>query len=164
MKRVILVRHAKAVPYGYDDDINRKLKDSGKEDAKKVSAKLKEDKVFPDLIISSPAKRAFKTAKIYVETLDYSKKRIHVEEDLYDGMTTSDFIDLLRDLPEKAETVFFFGHNPTFQYLAHNLLRFFNSDMPTCSTVAIDFDIDNWEKVASREGVAAFHLKPREYR
>lgn len=30
MKRVIIVRHGKAVPYGYDDDFNRDLQDREK--------------------------------------------------------------------------------------------------------------------------------------
>lgn len=164
MKSVILVRHAKAVHYGYEDDFNRKLTDRGKADAKLLSKRLKISKAIPELMISSPAKRALKTAKIYAENLDYPKKKILIEEDFYDGLTTSDFIDLLRNLPEDAQTVYFFGHNPTIQYLANNLLRFFNSDMPTCSTIGIDFNIDSWKKVTSREGIASFHLKPRDFK
>ena len=63
MKRVIIVRHAKSVPYGYDDDFNRDLKyPRGFSDAAKVSGEFRKQQVFPDLIISSPAKRALKTA------------------------------------------------------------------------------------------------------
>ncbi len=42
MKRVIIVRHAKSVPYGYDDDFHRDLTDRGIHDAEKISSKLKE--------------------------------------------------------------------------------------------------------------------------
>lgn len=161
MKRVVMVRHAKAVPYGYDDDFNRGLKDRGKLDADKLSLKLKEDGIVPDLIISSPAKRALKTASIYAKNLNYQENKILIEDDLYDGVTTQEFIDILRALPEKTQTIFVFGHNPTVYYLCNNLLKFFNSDMPTCSTVAIDFDIENWKGVSAREGSLAFQLIPR---
>ncbi|MGD9930405.1 MAG: histidine phosphatase family protein [Mangrovibacterium sp.] len=164
MKRVVLVRHAKAVPYGYEDDFDRKLRSSGKEDAKLLSSKLKEDKVTPDLIISSPAKRAVKTAEIYAETFHYPIPKIQLEEDLYEGVTTQDFIDILREISEEVQTVFIFGHNPTIYYLANNLVRFFNSDMPTCSTVGIDFKIDCWKDISARDGELSFHLVPRNLR
>ncbi len=113
MKRIVIVRHAKAVPYGYDDDLNRKLRRQGKEDAKIVSMALKEDRIIPDLIISSPAKRAFKTATIFAETLRYPVSRIMIEDELYEGLTTQDFIEIIRNLPEDMQTVFVFGHNPS---------------------------------------------------
>ncbi len=164
MKRVVIVRHAKAVPYGYEEDFSRKLRSSGKEDASLISTKLKEDKIIPELIISSPAKRALKTAKIYAETFHYPVSQIQLEEDLYEGITTTDFIDMLREIPETVETVFVFGHNPTIYYLTNNLVRFFNSDMPTCSTVGIEFKIDNWKEISSRGGELVFHLMPRSLR
>jgi phosphohistidine phosphatase len=74
MKRVVLVRHAKAVAYGYEDDFNRDLRDSGVIDAQRVSNELKARGVFPDKIISSPALRALKTARIFAETFNLKKK------------------------------------------------------------------------------------------
>lgn len=161
MKRLVIVRHAKAVPYGYEDDFNRKLKQTGKDDAAGLSSKLKTMGIVPDLIISSPAKRAFGTAKIYAKTFDYTKDKIQKEKDLYDGLTTQDFIEMLRIIPDEVNTVFVFGHNPTVHYLTNNLLRFFNSDTPTCSTAGIEFNVDSWTKIDSRQGELAFHLKPR---
>ncbi|WP_163717989.1 SixA phosphatase family protein [Mangrovibacterium lignilyticum] len=164
MKRVVIVRHAKATPYGYEDDFNRKLRTSGREDAETVSQKLKALGFSPDLFISSPAKRAYSTAKIYARTFEYEKDNIQKEEELYDGLTTQDFIDMLQLLPDKIETVFVFGHNPTIHYLINNLVRSFNSDTPTCSTAVIEFKVDTWKNIASREGDLAFHLKPKAYR
>ncbi len=164
MKQLVIVRHAKAVPYGYEDDFSRKLKDRGKLDALLLSSKLIEYKVLPDLIFSSPAKRALKTAKIYADNLNFPKKEIQKIENLYDGVTTSDFVDFLQGLPDDAQTVFVFGHNPTVHYLTDNLLKYFGGDMPTCSTVGIDFKVDSWKHVNSREGEIAFHLRPRDYR
>ncbi|WP_053182607.1 SixA phosphatase family protein [Sunxiuqinia dokdonensis] len=161
MKRVVIVRHAKAVPYGYDDDFNRKLRDRGKNDANQISLKLIGDGIKADLIISSPAKRALKTAEIYAENFRYSIHSIQIEEDLYEGMTTQEFVDLLREISEEVQTVFVFGHNPLVYHLTNNLVKLFNSDMPTCSTVAVDFDVESWKEVSARGGDLAFHLTPR---
>mgnify|MGYP000843894416 CR=1 FL=1 len=164
MKRIVIIRHAKAVPYGYDDDFNRKLRGQGKEDAKLLSLALKEERVIPDLILSSPSTRAYKTATIFAETLHYPVSRILVEDELYEGLTTQDFLEIIRNLSEEVQTVFVFGHNPTVYYLVNNLVRLFNSDMPTCSTVGIDFQAESWKEVSAHEGKLAFQLMPRLYK
>ena len=99
MKRVVIVRHGKAVPYGYDDDFSRDLRDRGKSDAKLISSELNEQGIFPDLIISSEAKRALKTARIFAENLNYKKRNIVENPDIYGGLTTSEFLDLIREIP-----------------------------------------------------------------
>ena len=63
MKHLVIVRHAKSVPYGYDEDFHRDLKKRGETDSVLVSKKLKELNFLPGLIISSPALRAKRTAK-----------------------------------------------------------------------------------------------------
>lgn len=161
MKRVIIVRHAKSVPYGYDNDFYRDLTDRGESDAEKISERLKSLGVNPELVIASPAKRAMHTAAIFCQNLDYDRTKIRQEEVLYEGLTTQSFIDMLQGLSETVQTVFVFGHNPTVYYLAYNLVKYFNSDMPTCSTVAIDFQVEKWTEVSARLGQLAFQLTPK---
>lgn len=164
MKRVIIVRHGKAVPYGYDDDFKRDLRERGKDDAKLVSQELFKRGIVADEMISSPAKRALKTARIFAENLDFKKKNIIEIQDIYEGLTTSEFLELIHNLPAKKETVFFFGHNPGFYYYVTNLLENFHGDMPTTSTVGIDFNVDSWNEVEARTGKLAFHLTPKMFK
>ena len=161
MKRVVIVRHAKAVPFGYEDDFNRDLRDRGKDDAKLVSSVLAEKNILPDIIISSPAKRAIKTARIYAENTNYQQNAIALEEDIYDGLTTSEFLGLIQNFAEEKYTVFFFGHNPGFYYFANNLLKSDFDYLPTSGTVVIDFDVDSWKKVETRTGKLNMFLSPK---
>lgn len=164
MKRVIIVRHAKAVPYGYEDDFSRDLRERGKNDAKLVSEELQKRNVKADTIIASPAKRALKTARIFAEYLSFNKKEIVENEDIYRGLTTSEFVEIIQRLPENTETALFFGHNPGVYYFVSNLAKDFHSDMPTCSTVVIDFDVDSWQNIEARTGKLAFQLVPRMFK
>ncbi len=164
MKRVFIVRHAKAVPYGYDEDFTRDLTDRGVNDAQQIGKELKKKGIMPDSMISSPANRAIQTALIFAENMGFNKKEIVEIEDIYNGLTTSEFLDLIKELPETTETAFFFGHNPSFHYFANNLLERFYDDMPTCSTVAIDFNVDSWKNVEARSGNKAFHLIPKMFK
>jgi phosphohistidine phosphatase len=161
MKRVIIVRHAKSVPYGYDDDFHRDLTDRGIHDAEKISSKLKDLGVVPDLIIASPATRTMHTAKIFTKNLGDERSLIRQEPAFYEGLTTQSFVDLLHELNDQVNTVFVFGHNPTVYYLVYNMVKYFNSDMPTCSTVAIDFLVDKWAEVSARGGQLVFQYVPK---
>ena len=164
MKRIILVRHAKAEDGNYSDDINRKLRSQGKEDAQMISIALKEQLIKPDLIISSHARRALKTAKIYAKTLHYPKEQIQIIEELYDGISPGNFIDYFRELDDSFNTVFVFGHNPTIYYLVSALLHSYNQDMPTCATIGIDFDTDTWKNIELMNGTLVFRLTPHLYK
>lgn len=164
MKRVVIVRHGKAVAYGYDDDFSRDLRERGKNDAKLISSELYKQGIFPNIIISSPAKRALKTARIFAENLNFKKGKIIENPDIYDGLTTSEFVEIIHKLPKDVETVFFFGHNPGFYYFVNNLLEAFHGDMPTCSTVGIDFEVDSWNQTEARTGKLAFHLIPKMFK
>jgi len=162
MKRVIIVRHAKSVPYGYDNDFNRDLTDRGIHDAEKISATLQEEGVIADLVIASPAKRTMHTAHIFCMNLNYDPVDIRQIESFYDSATTQDFVEILQKLNEEVKTVFVFGHNPSVYYWVSNLVKYFNGDMPTCSTVAIDFMIDKWTDLTTRAGKKAFQYIPKE--
>jgi phosphohistidine phosphatase len=161
MKRVVIVRHAKSDPFGYDDDYHRDLTDRGISDALKISSRLKELSVFPDQVIASPATRTMHTASIYCKNLGKETSSIQQEEVLYGGLTTQSFVGILHKLSDEVQSVFVFGHNPTVHSLVYNLVDAFSSDMPTCATVVIDFDVDQWNNVSARKGKVAYQITPK---
>ena len=77
MKTLLLVRHAKS---SWDDpgmdDIDRPLNDRGKTDAPVMAKRLKNKGVRIDTFISSPAKRARRTARYFAEEYHLEKKDI----------------------------------------------------------------------------------------
>ena len=160
MKRVIIVRHAKAVPYGYDDDIERNLTERGEEDADLVSKELAKHNIVPDLFISSPAKRTRQTAEIFARNVSYPVDSIQYEKSLFTGKTPANFLEMLQDLEEKYNNVFVFGHNPSVYYYMNHLLKHFVEDVPTCSTVAIDFNVSSWKELKERTGELGLRLIP----
>lgn len=164
MKRVIIVRHGKAVPYGYEDDFNRDLRERGIKDSRLISTELHRRGITADAIISSPAKRALKTARIFAQNLNFDPSKIVTLDILYEGPTTGEFLELIQQQPDELSTILFFGHNPGFHFFAANLLKHFRGDMPTTSTVGIDFEVNHWNEVEARTGNLAFHLVPRMFK
>ena len=86
MKTLFLIRHAKS---SWDDtalpDKDRPLGDRGRRDAPKMGKRLVKRDVKPDLILSSPARRALTTAEIIAKKLDYKLKDIVVDDRLQRG-------------------------------------------------------------------------------
>ncbi len=152
MKRLIIVRHAKTVQHGYDQDFDRTLTDRGIENAEKISLELAKNGVLPDLIISSPAVRTTQTTRIYADTFGYPAGKVRYEKKLYSGMLTNSFSQMLQELDDQHTTVMIVGHNPTIYYFIDFLLPGFSLDVPTCSTVVIEFDISRWEELKERSG------------
>lgn len=143
MKTLVLCRHAKSDwPTGVDD-INRPLKDRGITDANNLGSLLKSHDFAPDLIVSSPARRALTTAQLIAEQLEY-KPDIHIETPVYFG-GLPDLISVIESLPKEANTVMIFGHNPTME----QAVRYFQKsqqqfEMPTSGMACFENYADNW--------------------
>ncbi len=144
MKTLYLVRHAKS---DWDDpelhDIERPLAERGIRDAKLMANLLKEKEIKPDVMLSSPALRAFSTCRIMSDIIGYEKSEILIDAKLYFG-NIADIIALLQSQSPDITSLCIFGHNPTFSNLAVTLSPEFGGEMPTCSIVALQFDIARW--------------------
>ena len=146
MKTLFLIRHAKsswgdtALP-----DKNRPLNDRGRRDAPKMGERLAKRDVKPDLILSSPAMRALKTAEIIAKKLDYRRRDIVVDDRLY-AVAADDLLDVIHKLDDKLERTMLFGHNPELTELAHRLSSKI-THMPTCAVAEFTFDAKSWSKI-----------------
>jgi phosphohistidine phosphatase len=112
MKTLYVVRHAKS---SWADlslgDFERGLNDRGKRDTVRMGKRLKEKGIHPDVMLSSPAKRALSTARRLAEILKYPKEKIKTDERLYHA--NDDTILLaVRTIKDKNDVALLFGHNP----------------------------------------------------
>jgi len=162
MKRLVLVRHAKAEPWGYDDDFSRALTERGESDARKVSRALKYSGIIPDLMISSSALRALQTAILFAGEMGYPEKSIIKNSVLYQGLTSGELLGIIRKLKDEYGTLFLFGHNPAQSFMARGFCRDFSGEMPTCSSVVIDFQVENWEEITLHSGTLFQQFNPKE--
>lgn len=165
MKTIILVRHAKS---SWKDpglkDFDRPLNKRGKMDAPFMGEKLKDKQMLPDLILSSPAKRARKTATKIAKAIGYPKKKIKYRDIMYHSDARF-LLDMVRKLDDKYEKIMLFGHNPGFNEFADMLLKenpVFN--IPTTGVYCIRFDVDSWKKVREGEGESVFFDYPKRYK
>jgi phosphohistidine phosphatase len=163
MKNLIVIRHAKSA---WDDpslaDIDRPLNKRGKRDAPFMGALLKFRDMEPDLIVSSHAKRAQKTAGLIAEAVGYDSDAIAVDERIYlQGVPA--LIESIRALDDAHDRVYFIGHNPDLTELVNRLAGENLSELPTCGVAAIRFDVESWEYVMEGSGRLGFFEYPKKH-
>ncbi|TAN53297.1 MAG: histidine phosphatase family protein, partial [Methylococcaceae bacterium] len=137
MKRLVLIRHAKSSWKNADlDDFDRPLSGRGKREAPATALRLKQLGLQPDLLLSSPAKRARKTAKIVAETLAYPVVEIRLDARLYlQGVDALEAV--LAETGDADATVMLVGHNPDLTRLAERLTGETLDEIPTAGVVDI---------------------------
>jgi len=141
-------------------DRDRPLNDRGTRDAPKMGERLAKRDVKPDLILSSPARRALDTAEIIAKKLDYRRKDIVVDDRLY-AVTADDLLAFIRGLGDKRERVMVFGHNPELTELAHRLSSKI-THMPTCAVAEFTFDSKSWSNVGKDQPAKVALEYPRQ--
>lgn len=155
MKTLYLIRHAKSSWNDFSvKDIDRPLNDRGKKNAPFMGKILADSGLKPDVMISSPAKRAFSTAKKIANELGYEKDYIVIEPTIYEA-EIKDLLHLVNGLKDEWKTVVLFGHNPGFTEFCNYLSGSDLLNIPTCGVAKIELDIKSW-KMASKE---TGHLK-----
>jgi phosphohistidine phosphatase len=108
-----------------------------------MGRRLRKGGVQPDLIVSSPAKRAIKTAKCIAGALDFPEVDIFEAAEVYDASAGA-LLKLMRSLPEAKRDVMLVGHNPGLTDFANLFLQTGIDTMPTCGVVRLAFDAPQW--------------------
>ncbi len=161
MKRLYLIRHAKSSwsdPYA--TDFERKLKGRGKADAFVMAARLAKRKIVPDYIVSSPAKRAKKTAKIFAEVVAFDKNDIVYEQGIYTS-SVANLFRVVRGIDDECDIAFFVGHNHAITDFAETLTGEYFEKIPTSGVVAIDLSVSCWSEVQEGRGKCVFFDYPK---
>lgn len=146
MKSLILVRHAKSSWGDFSlPDFDRPLNDRGKHDAPMMAQRLKERGAAPDALVSSPAKRARKTAQAFADVMHIPKERLILEEALYLASPQT-FELVVSRLQDRFDTIALFSHNPGISDYA-NLMGVASIDeMPTCGILAVRAAVSHWSE------------------
>ncbi|MDY0874314.1 SixA phosphatase family protein [Dongia rigui] len=160
MKTLILMRHAKSAwDAGDIADHDRPLSDRGRATAPLMGRWLHEQKIAPDLVMSSTALRA-------TETLDllrpYLPATVPIEKAdcLYMALPREMLAALAKVNDAKVSTILLIGHNPGIGSLAHWLstrgeLKYLDrmqDKFPTGAVAVIDFDISSWRELDDQQG------------
>lgn len=144
MKTLTILRHAKS---SWDDaslsDRERPLNARGQHDAPMMGRRLAAAGIRPSLIVSSPAVRAWKTARAAARELNYPLEFLQSEKRLYLA-TLDDILDVVAMQDNSFNNLMIVGHNPGFTDFANFLSPGLTNNLPTAGVVCVAIPRDDW--------------------
>ncbi|MGB5720050.1 MAG: histidine phosphatase family protein [Woeseiaceae bacterium] len=144
MKILTLVRHAKS---SWSDsalsDRMRPLNKRGEHDAPAMGRRIAEHGIRPSLIVTSPANRAWTTAKIIAQEISYPLEFLQREDSLYLA-SLDEFLDVLVAQDNEFNSMMLVGHNPGMTDFANFLSPGLTQNLPTAGVVSVEIDQDHW--------------------
>ena len=117
-RRLTLLRHGKAeAADASPEDFERALTHRGSIEAQKIAAYLVQRNLLPDLLLVSPAERAWATAEIIAAACELDPKQIQCARELYLGSPESTW-RLIAHRPASLHHIMICGHNPGLSQIA----------------------------------------------
>jgi phosphohistidine phosphatase len=158
MKTLYILRHAKS---SWDNpllaDFERPLNKRGLDAAPFMGEIIYKNRFKPELLLSSPAKRAKQTA-VLVREVGAIEPEIRFDERIYEASPQT-LVQIISELGEQADSLLLVGHNPGLE----GLIRFLTGEthpMPTATLAVIDLNIENWADVAAECGTLKNLIRP----
>ncbi len=160
MKQIFFLRHAKS---SWDDpslaDFDRPLNRRGLEAAAFIGELMAERGIRPEMIVTSPAKRALETALLVKESSGINS-RLLVDENIYEASPIT-LRNAASRLPDDISNVLLVGHNPGLE----GIIRYLTGElepMPTAALASITLSITSWQMVDAGTGSLDFVLRPKD--
>jgi phosphohistidine phosphatase len=168
-RRILLLRHAKS---SWDepglDDYDRPLAPRGRRAAAVMGVYLRDERLIPDLVLCSGARRAKETWEIAAHELA-RPPAVDYDSALY--MATADrLLKRLRKLPAAVKSVLVVGHEGGVDVLARRLVdggpallrRRLSEKFPTASLAVVAVGLGNWSALADKSGTLTRFAAPRD--
>ena len=144
MKILTLLRHAKSSWKNANlQDSDRPLNRRGHRDAPVMAERIKQIGIRPSLILSSPAERAWTTAKIVARVIGYPAEFLQQEDRLYHASVRI-LTKLIAEQDTGFNNIMIVGHNPGLTDFANYLLPDLTDNIPTCGFVSFTIDLEDW--------------------
>jgi len=117
-RRLTLLRHGHAQPIdSCAEDFERELTRRGTIEAQEIGARLLQRDLIPDLILVSPAERAWSTAEIVAAACELDAKQIQGARELY--LATPETVwRVLHSRGGSVKHIMICGHNPGLSQIA----------------------------------------------
>jgi len=162
MKTLLLVRHAKS---SWDlatlNDFDRSLNERGKKDAPVMAQRILDRKIDINIFVSSPAKRAKKTAELFCSIYKKDKEQIIFVPALYHASINT-FFEVVSQLNNDYNCVAIFSHNPVITEFVNQLVENITiENMPTCGVFAVKTSITKWKEFSTSKKELLFFDYPK---
>jgi phosphohistidine phosphatase len=158
MKKLLLIRHAKATHETGYADFDRPLTNKGFEQAELMASRLQKDDIVPQVVVSSPALRTISTANVFIQTLGLPQAITN--KAIYDAGQQA-LLQVIYNLPNNIDFIALVGHNPGISQVLFTLSGAIK-EVPPCSVALIEFDVNGWAELHEDSGKLTFYDTPKD--
>ena len=160
MVKLALLRHAKSSwEDSFLNDFARPLADRGLKAAPLMGAYIAAERLRPDFILCSTARRTRETLALVLPHLGPPPPTVVFEDGLYLASVT-DLMARLHKIAPQRRTVLMIGHNPGFHDLALALVgeadpafhAVLAVNFPTAALAVFDFKTTDWSTIKPQTG------------
>jgi phosphohistidine phosphatase len=117
-RRLTLLRHGKAQPIdSCPEDFERALTKRGTVEAREMAVRIVSRDLIPDLLLVSPAERAWATAEIVAEACELDPKQVQCARELYLASPEAAW-GLIEKRDASLVHIMICGHNPGLSQIA----------------------------------------------
>jgi phosphohistidine phosphatase len=158
MRRLMLLRHAKAdTPEGIRDH-DRPLAPRGRRQCQEMGKYMGHHGLEPDLVIVSTARRTQETWELLRPAFSNAPAQQN-EGRIYEALP-SDILQVIKETADSVRVLLLIGHNPGFERLAASLigtgrpsaLTRLGREFPTAGLAIIDFTEGSWDELSAGSG------------
>jgi phosphohistidine phosphatase len=169
MRSLLLLRHAKS---SWDEpelaDVDRPLAPRGRKGAPLIAHWLDHERLTPDLVLCSPARRVQETWALMRPVLGEGIPSKTLRSLYLAG--PSRLLGVLRRTPDDVQTLLLIGHNPGLAALAVGLsgvgreqaLARMAKKFPTGALAVIGFDAEQWSTIGVGGGKLEAFVRPKD--
>ena len=162
MKRLTMLRHAKS---SWKDlslaDADRPLTKRGKRNAPEMGERFARQYSDDDVVVvSSTARRARTTARLFAEAAGISKENIRSDDRVYQA-DAKGLLTIVRGFDDQWGHVVLVGHNPAFTDFINSATKHFIENLPTAGLAVLQYPVERWADVATEPAVLAELAVPR---
>jgi len=158
MKKLLLIRHAKAEKETGGKDFDRPLKYPGIQDARFMVEHIREAGINPQLIVTSPAMRTKTTAEIFADAFKLPDPT--TEKSIYEASQQT-WLKVINRLPDQYDFIALVGHNPGVANILYYLTGE-TREVHTSTTALIEFDLDKWSEISGDTGKLTYYSSPKD--
>ncbi|HUH49367.1 MAG TPA: histidine phosphatase family protein [Mycoplana sp.] len=166
-RRLILLRHAKSAwPDGIGDE-KRPLAPRGQKAAPRMGAYMARERLIPDLVLVSTARRTQDTWGLIAPNLPKGVKKRDIEA-IYEAPPNR-LVEVVRDTSATVRCLMLVGHNPGLQQFALALVGAGDADAvrrlgekyPTAGLAVFDFALESWSDIHAGTGTLERFVTPK---
>ncbi len=149
-KTLLILRHGKSDWATGHEDYHRPLVARGRQGSQKMGAWIRQQKLVPETVISSPAERARATTVAACKAMGLPVKTVRWDERMYAAPVEA-LLAALADCPKSARRVMLVGHNPGLEDLVEYLTGRLEVPedgkvLPTSALARLEM-IEDWRKL-----------------